>query len=52
MNQGNIARRHGSYANIAFVDGHVESWGSTRISTVSLASNQSNRNVSFWADYD
>ncbi len=51
MAHGNIARRHNNYANIAFVDGHVESWVSSKISTMSQASAVSSRNVSFWADY-
>lgn len=52
MAHGNIARRHNNYANITFVDGHVESWASARISTMAQASAVSNPNVGFWADYD
>ena len=51
MAQGNIARRHNNYANITFVDGHVESWISAKISIVSQASASTHPNVSFWADY-
>ncbi len=52
MAHGNIARRHSNYANIAFVDGHVESWISSKISTMSQASAVGNRNIGYWADYD
>ncbi|MGN0873503.1 MAG: prepilin-type N-terminal cleavage/methylation domain-containing protein [Victivallales bacterium] len=52
MAQGNISRRHNNYGNIAFVDGHVESWSSTRISTLHQASAYTHPNVGYWADYN